>query len=268
MPPSSTGRWVSRAASTGGGRSYRGQRPVNWYAGLVLIVLVGLFSVIYSRYEYRHHQAAAAVQPVVGHTLFAGLAIDVCGTVEKPLAASTNTTVAGITTPGLNVLNVSPLVKGQAGNNATLGQFFNNYPTTKLTTDSLKVAKGKVYKNGEKCPSGTKDAGKVAVLKYEVWPNAVSTSGTISTGSPIDLKIGSRTLITVGFVPQSVTKLPRPSQNTINAVIELAGTVSGGTTSTSAASTTTTAAGSSTTTTAPSATTTTTAPTGTTTTTK
>ncbi|MGH9046953.1 MAG: hypothetical protein ACRDVW_06530, partial [Acidimicrobiales bacterium] len=87
---------------------------MNWYAALVLIVIVGLFSVIFSRYEYHHRHAAASVSPTVGQTLYAGLAVDVCGTLQKPPAASTNTDVAGVTTPGLGVLNVSPLVKGQA----------------------------------------------------------------------------------------------------------------------------------------------------------
>jgi hypothetical protein len=257
MPRSSTGKSVSRVGATGGGRSYRGQIPVNWYAGLVLIVIIGLVSVIYSRYEYQHPSNPSGVTPKVGQTLFAGLAIDVCGTVQKPLAASGNTAVAGITTPGLNILNVSPLVRGQAGDNATLGQFFANYKGLALTSDSITVPKKKTYKNGEKCGSGTKDAGKAGVIKYEVWPNPVSNSGTLKTGDPATLKIGARSLITVGFVPASTTKLPKPPSSTVNALIEVSASVSNGTTTTTT-----------TTTTPSSTTTTTTAPTGTTTTTK
>ncbi len=37
----STGKWVERAATTGGGRTYRGQMPVNWYASLAVICIVG-----------------------------------------------------------------------------------------------------------------------------------------------------------------------------------------------------------------------------------
>jgi hypothetical protein len=261
MPRSSTGKWVSRAGATGGGRSYRGQIPVNWYAGLVLIVIIGLFSVIYSRYEYQHPSSSSSVTPTVGQTLFAGLAIDICGTIQKPLAASTTTGVAGITTPGLNILNVSPLVKSQAGDNATLGQFFANYKGLALTSDSITIPKKKTYKNGEKCGSGTKDAGKAGVIKYEVWPNPVSNAGKLTTGDPASLKIGARTLITVGFVPASVTALPKPPSSTVNGVIEASASVNNGTT-------TTTTTPTSTTTTTPGSTTTTTAPTGTTTTTK
>jgi hypothetical protein len=258
MAPSSSGKWVSRAAATGGGRTYRGQVPVNWYAGLVAIVLLGIFSIVFARYEYQHHHAAAAVQPAVGTTLYAAYAIDVCGTVEKPLAASNNAPVAGVTTPGDGVINVSPHVAAQAGNNATFVQLFSNYPGAALTTTKLQVPKVGTFKNGEKCPAGTPDAGKKGVVRGESWPNEVSTNGT-ALADPGAFKIGARSLVTVGFVPKTA-KLPRPSQSTINAMLSLAGTVSGGTTTTTTAPTSTTA------TTAAGASTTTTAPTGTTTT--
>ncbi len=52
MARSSTGKSVARAAATGGGTSYRGQMPVNWYAALVVIVLIGIGSVVLARYNY------------------------------------------------------------------------------------------------------------------------------------------------------------------------------------------------------------------------
>ena len=42
MARSSTGKSVARAAATGGGTTYRGQMPVNWYAALVIIVILGI----------------------------------------------------------------------------------------------------------------------------------------------------------------------------------------------------------------------------------
>jgi len=265
MPRSDSGKWVSRAAATGGGRTYRGQIPVNWYAALVVIVILGLVSIVFSRYEYQHPHTTPTVAPTVGQTLYAAFAIDVCGTVQSPLAASTNSAVAGVTTPGEDVLNVSPRVKGQAGVHATIGQFFTNYPHGKLSSKELSFAADKVYVAGKDCPAGTPDAGKKAVIKAEVWPNAVLTKGKPVTGNPALWKIGSRTLITIGYVPAHA-KLPRPAQSTINAMLQYAATVSNSTTTTT---TTTTPSSSTTTTTAPSGTTTTTtAPSGTTTTTK
>jgi hypothetical protein len=261
MPRSSTGKWVTRAATTGGGRTYRGQVPVNWYAGLVLIVVLGLVSIVFARYEYQHHKAAAAVQPAVGTTLYAALGFDICGKQLPPISASTNSAVAGLTTVGQGVLQVSPTNSSEAGNNATLGLFVADYKGLKLSEKALTVPGHKPYKNGEACPAGTPDAGKKAVVKAETWPNAVATKGTVLTGNPGAFKVTARSVITVGFVPAGAT-LSRPPQVTINAMLEFQGNVVNGTTTT----TTTTTAPTSSSTTAPSSTTTT-APTGTTTTT-
>src|ERR1700688_98139 len=77
MARSSTGKSVARAAATGGGTSYRGQMPVNWYAALVLIVLVGIGSVVLARYNYAKGSPTTA--PIVGQTWHAALAFDICG---------------------------------------------------------------------------------------------------------------------------------------------------------------------------------------------
>ena len=53
MARSSTGKSVARAAATGGGTTYRGQMPVNWYAALVIIVVVGIASVVLARTWFR-----------------------------------------------------------------------------------------------------------------------------------------------------------------------------------------------------------------------
>ena len=45
MARSSSGKSVARAAATGGGTTYRGQMPVNWYAALVIIVIIGVASI-------------------------------------------------------------------------------------------------------------------------------------------------------------------------------------------------------------------------------
>ena len=58
MARSSSGKSVARAAATGGGATYRGQMPVNWYAALVVIVLVGLASVAIAKYHYNQTPTA------------------------------------------------------------------------------------------------------------------------------------------------------------------------------------------------------------------
>jgi hypothetical protein len=257
MPSSSSGKWVSRAAATGGGRTYRGQVPVNWYAGLAVIVLLGLVSIVFARHEYQHNSTAAAVQPAVGKTLYAGIAFDVCGKLEGNLTASATNATGGLTTPGEGVIQVSPKTAAEAGNNATLGLFFQEYGHgLSLSATKLGLNAKTTYKNGSVCAKGTPDAGKQGVVKVETWPNVVTTNGTVLTGDPGLYKLAARSLVTVGFVPAN-SPLKRPSQATINAVIEFSGNVANGTTTTTTTPTTT----------APSASTTTTAPTGTTTTT-
>src|ERR1700728_3289592 len=210
MPRNSTGNRVSRAAATGGGRTYRGQMPVNWYAGLVGIVILGLVSIIFARYEYQHHKTTPTVQPAVGTTLYAAYEINICGKAQAPLAASSGG--EGITAIEGGVLQVSPQISADAGNHATLGLFFRSYKGLSLSETELTVLKHKPYKNGEECPAGTPDAGKKGVVKVEVWPNAVTTKGTVLRGNPALHKIGARSVITIAFVPPD-TKLHRPAQS-------------------------------------------------------
>ena len=57
--------------------------PVNWYAALVLIVLLGIGSVALAGTITPSTQTAVA--PIVGQTWHPGLAIDICGTANPPL---------------------------------------------------------------------------------------------------------------------------------------------------------------------------------------
>ena len=52
---------------------------MKWYGSLVLICLLGVALVVYSRYERQH--PAAATQPAIGTHWYAALGFDVCGTV-------------------------------------------------------------------------------------------------------------------------------------------------------------------------------------------
>ncbi len=217
MARSSSGKSVARAAATGGGATYRGQMPVNWYAALVVIVLVGIASVALAKYNY--NKTPTVVEPTVGTTWHAGLAFDICGTTEPALAASPTTATTGLTTTGSGVLLIAPKTASEAGNNATLGKFAQGYEGLTLTNTSLKYPSASVplYKNGEKCAAGTPDAGKVGEVKARWWvlstqsgkSSQVKEAGGLTTVKPADLKFVNRQLITVGFVPDNVS-LPKP----------------------------------------------------------
>lgn len=272
MARSSSGKSVARAAATGGGATYRGQMPVNWYAALVVIVLIGLGSIALAKYNY--NQVPAVVEPTVGTSWHAGLAFDICGTTEPALAASPSSATTGLTTTGSGVLLVAPKKANEAGNNATLGKFADGYTGLTLTNTTLKYPSSKPteYKNGQKCPAGTPDAGEAGVVRARHWlitqgkKNEEVETGGATTSQAADLKFQDRQLITVGFGPESKA-LPKPPASTILALTQvLAGEQAPvATTTTTAAGATTTTTPSATTTTAPPATTTTAPPATTTT---
>jgi hypothetical protein len=271
MARTNRGKWVARAAATGGGRTYRGQVPINWYAALIVIVVLGVLSVVFARYQYQHPASASTVQPTTTTTWYAGFAFDVCGKELPPVAANaTSSTVStkSFYTPGKGLIVVSPKTSADTGDNAVLGKFVDGYHGMKLSSSSVTVPSGKkstTYRNGQTCPSGTPDAGKRGQVQVAYWPSAFASKAkpTIVSGDPTNLKFSNNQLITIGFVPAG-TKLPKPTGKVVTALIQASAALGNSTTTTApGTSSTTTPAPSSTTTTAPS--TTTTAPSTTTT---
>jgi cell division septation protein DedD len=237
--------------------------PVNWYAALVVIVLIGLVSVAVAKYHY--NQNPPVIEPTTNTTWHAALAFDICGTTQPALAASPSTATTGLTTTGQGVLLIHPKDASEAGNNATVGKFADGYAGLTLTNTTLKFPSASVplYKNGQKCGKGTPDAGKVGEVEARWWVittktenNQLVQTGGLTTVKPADLKFVNRQLITVGFVPDNV-QLSKPPGTTITALLEtLAGTQPVATTTSTAPSAATTTPTTSTPTTAASTTTT------------
>src|SRR5579862_3078152 len=221
MARSDTGRWVTRAAATGGGRSYRGHMPMRWYGSLVLIVLLGLALVVYSRYERQHPTAGTA--PTIGTHWFAALALDVCGTVQPNLAANPNEATAspGIHTAGDGVIEISPAKAADAGNNATLGRFVALYPGLQLTGTSFKLPGKTAHVDGQRCPAGTPDAGKVGRVQVKVWPSFAppGSNHPFQPSDPSALKLADGQLITVAFVPSGAS-IPKPPASVITTLLQ------------------------------------------------
>ena len=217
-----TGKWVQRAASTGGGRTYRGQMPMKWYGSLVMICLLGVAAVVYSRYERQHPVAGPA--PAVGTTWNAALAFDVCGTLEPSLPANTNITagsVPGIRTDGTGVVRIAPTKAADAGNNATLARFVALYPKLTLTPSTLQLPGAHRYGNGQTCPTGTPDSGRRGAVQIKVWSNFTGPGSQhpVTATSPAAVKFADGQLITVAFVPSGAS-VPKPSSQTILALLQ------------------------------------------------
>jgi hypothetical protein len=261
MASNSTGKWVARAASTGGGRTYRGQAPINWYASLAVIVIVGLLLVGFSRYQRTHPNASSAGAPTTSDTWHVALGIDVCGTMQPNLPADTSST-SGLTADGTGVVTVSPKNNSESGGNATLGKFVSEYKGLTLTSTTFQYPGKTLMSNGQKCAKGTPQAGQEGFVTVKTWPNFESKTGTEVSGNPTEVKLANNQMITIAFVAAGAN-VPKPPASTITSLITAASGAS--TTTTTAPTSATTAPTTTAPTTATTAPTTTTAPPATTT---
>jgi hypothetical protein len=218
MASNSTGKWVTRAASTGGGKTYRGQMPVNWYASLLLICIVGLGLIVLSRYELTHKTASSTGPPTTSQTWYSALGIDICGTVQPNLPASTNGSKVGFTANGNGVLTIQPKNSSESGANANLGNFVNGYKGLTLTSSTLRYPGKALLSNGETCAKGTPDAGKQGYVTVVNWPTYESKKGTEVSGDPRALLFANGQMITMAFIPATATA-PKPPATAITALI-------------------------------------------------
>ncbi len=206
MAASNTGGWVRKVGASGGGRTYRRRRPVNFYGVLGLIVVFGLGSVGFARYDYRN--------PPAGPTSsFAALAIFVCGSDVPSLAPSAGS---------FHALS-GGVVESTTTGSPTLNQFTSAYPGLTLTSSTLQLpasgaknSHATTYSNDEKCPGGTRDAGRVGHVEIAYWPTLESSKPTLTTDAS-SVPLSSRSQISLAFVPKGVTP-PRPPASVIAAM--------------------------------------------------
>jgi hypothetical protein len=221
--------------------------PVNWYAALVLIVLVGIGSVFLARHDYT--KVTPSTAPAVGQTWHAALSFDVCGKVQPALTATASGSGNGLTTTGSGVLLIAPKTGSEAGKNATLGKFAKENLGMVIGNAELQYPGGTLYKNGAKCKAGTPDAGKAGVVRVRSWTlssaaqksgSEVKQLGGHTSAKAADLRFRNKQLITVGFGPSSKA-LPKVPPTTALALVQaIEGTEAPVTTTTTTAPPTTT----------------------------
>ncbi len=226
MAKKQTGKWVARAAATGGSRSYRGQRPVKWYSSLALICVLGVALVWYSRYERLHPSSAG--QPAIGTSWYSAFAVDICGTVEPNLPSNPGVKGAGpgLTTAGDGVIHIAPHTASEAGANATLGRFASDYRGMVLTSTQLRypgrrsagVTVDRTFSLGERCPKGTKYAGRKGQVEVDLWTTPTATKPVVVSDPPA-LRLGDEQELTIAFLPKGVA-VPRPPGTAVTAMLQ------------------------------------------------
>lgn len=258
MAKSTSGKWVSRVGSAGGGKTYSKARPSNFYAALVLIVVLGLALVVYSRFEYQNPVKKVVVEPAIGKTEYAALSFQNCG-VTLPYLTADPTYSGGFVVQSDNVLKIDPVSNADAGNNATVKTFAKEFTGLVATSDELAVPTktgtadaATTFKNGDVCGPTTKYAGKTGHVVYAYWTSFDQKKPTLTT-DPSKIKFTKDLRVTLAFEPTGVDPTA-PTQTTVDQMYLAAST----TTTTTTPTTTTTLGPSATTTTTTAPTTTTT----------
>jgi len=234
---SNSGKWVSRVGAGGGGKAYQKSRPFNYYGVISVIVVLGLLLVVYSRYEYQNPASEAA--PAVGTTWFAAFAGEACGKTMAPLTPDAQTATNGLTVIQQNVIVISPKTPEESGNNATLATFMTQHPSLTFSDNTLSfpsttagdVVSKYSYKDGAKCPKGSKYAGQVGHIGIAYWSQFGQKDPVITT-DPASVKFTDLMRITFFFEPDGV-KPSEPSTETLAYMVQLQQSTNGsGTTTT------------------------------------
>lgn len=196
MGRASSSKKVARAASTGGGRTTRGARPLGWYAAIVLVVALGVSGIVFSRAERRTELAAGDNSAPVANTDHWHVAYGVylCDKFAPPITDETDP--KGIHTHSDGIVHVHPFVRSSAGKNAKLAVFADAAKFT-LTDTEIKLPGGKSFKEGE-----TKCGGKDAIVQ-------VKAGDKVITEGIANIKFADRQLMTIAFAPKGA-ELPQP----------------------------------------------------------
>lgn len=197
MGRASSSKKVARAASTGGGRTARGARPIVWYAAIVVVVLLGVSGIVFSRAERREELAAGAdgSAPVanVDHW-HAAYGIYLCDSFAPKITNERDP--KGIHTHADGIIHIHPFVRSAAGKNATLGVFADAVDMT-LEDGELEVPGGTSYKSGD-----TKCGDETGIVQVKV-------NDEVITENVDKIRLKDQDLVTIAFAPKGA-ELPAP----------------------------------------------------------
>ena len=204
-----------RAASTGGGRTARGSRPVGWYAAIVLVVVLGVGGIVTSRAERRTELAASnnLIPPVANKDHWhAAYGVFLCDAFASPITDERDP--KGIHTHGDGVIHIHPFLRSVSGPKAKLKVFTDTVKMT-LNDKEIRLPGGKFYKEGS-----TKCDGKPGIVQ-------VLVDGKLITKDVANIVFKERQLITIAFAPKGTKLTPPPSAPNLDSLSDLGGQPSG-----------------------------------------
>jgi hypothetical protein len=200
MGRASSSKKVARAASTGGGRTSRGSRPLGWYAAIALVTILGVAGIVFSRSERRQEFAAGAdaSAPVANKDHWhAAYGIYLCD--EFAPALTQERDPKGIHTHGDGIIHIHPFVRSAAGRNATLS-VFADAAGLEISDDAIKIPGGKTFKSGE-----TKCGDKTGIVQVKIGERKAITAEVAK------VKLSDGDLVTIAFAPKGAELPPPPS---------------------------------------------------------
>jgi hypothetical protein len=178
-----------------------------WLFATVAVIVVGVALVVVSRSD---RQGASAVSPKIGEHFHAYLGVNVCGewiTNAPQFEQRANETgiTAGLHSHGDGLMHLHPFATDEAGENATVGRFFD-YGGWKVSSDELETWVGGTHRNGQECTGKTPGKGEVQWVvgrHNQPWPTEART------GDPADYRPRNGDIVALYFVPKG-TKLEEP----------------------------------------------------------
>ena len=261
MGKASSAKKVARAAKAGGRTKVRRQSGLVFPVSLVLVLVIGLLLIAYSRHAVRN---TVQTPPTTADHWHEAYGFYICNAF-KPNITNANETAGsadydlfrqtGIHTHGDGVIHVHPYSSAGTGKNAKLGTWFKQVGV-KITDTSLQLPTelgSTKVKNGDDCQ------GKPGKLQVTVWDNAEGAGdGKKYVTDFNNIRFTKNGMgLSIAFVPDDVTAIPKPPSAANLAALGAVDTATGAATTTSVTTSPgTTVAGDTTTTTVAGATTT------------
>ena len=196
MGRASSSKKVARAAGTGGGRLGRSSRPLGWYAFIVVVTILGVTGIVFSRAERRAELVASAdgSAPLAGkdhwHNAYGFYLCD-------KYAPNLGDISGGIHSHADGLIHIEPLTRRESGKNATLARFLDA-ADVEIDDDSLQLPGGKEYEEGK-----TKCGDKDGVMQLKV-----NDEPPVKTGLTLR-KMEEGDVVTIAFAPEG-SELPKP----------------------------------------------------------